>query len=190
MKLWFDDKKKNDNPFAITEDDIKVEESESDKSIRGQLNEMNTGVKSKLDFNLEHLNKYLVKSITNFLYTRYKQSNELCKKYLTESLYNKYIKELEPENEMFIYKDDDIIINSITLVDQNIESINYISDIRLEIDITVKYIRHNKYTEIGRFVIEQYKQKIDFKNIDNGWRISNYSARDFDFVDNEKIVYM
>jgi len=167
-----------------TEDETKNKDS---KGIIDKLHERQTVV-NKLDFNFEHLNKYLLKCIASYLSAIYKQDPSLCEKYVTAEFYKELCKDIEKNRSIFKYSNDYVNIVKAELEDQQIESVNYISSITIKIEVTAVYHRQNIFTGTVKKIEEIYTESILFKYDDNGWRISNILNQNFKLMNDDTII--
>lgn len=143
---------------------------------------------SKLDFNYEHMNKYLSKCITSYLSAIYKQNPSLCQKYVTKSFYNSLLKEIEENKKIFRYSHDFVNIVSAELEDQEIETVNYISSITIKVEVTAVYHRENIFTGTIKKIEEAYSESIVFKFDDNGWKIDQILNQNFKLMNDDTVI--
>lgn len=151
----------------------------------------NSTVMDKLDFNIDFLNAYLVKAINNFLNSRYEYNIKLCEKYLSSNCKNELIEDINKDAAKYNLSNCNIEIKSIEILSQNIQSVNYISDLIIEIKTHANYHKENIITKIIREVDEEYVQKLWFSLGDGkGWVINKYYNRDYAYSNDDKIIRM
>lgn len=175
---WLKRKREDDYEATIT--------NKSNNDIMAKLQEQQN-IYSKLDFNPEHMNKYLSKCITSYLSAIYKQNPQECKKYVTDDYYKTVLNEIEKSAKLFRHTDEIINITSAELQDQIIESVNYVSEITIKVSISAIYHRENIFTGTIKKIEESYTESIVFKFMDNGWRISNIVNQNYINM-NESII--
>lgn len=183
MSMFFTSKKKDETE----ELEIVVEEVEESNDVLSKLYANNT-IATKLDFNVEFLNKYLVKTINSFLEGRYNQDIKLCEKYLSDNCKKKFLSDINKTLEYSKFLNPIINIKSIDIVSQNIQSVNYISDMVININIEVIYHNKNIFTECVIEVVEKFTQKLWFLYSEKGWILEDYYAREFSYFNDDKII--
>lgn len=166
-----------------------ITENLHEDDIKSKLYESNTFL-NKLDFNVEYLNKYIVKMINAYLNGRYNQDISLCDKYLSDNCTNALKNDISRDLQYSKYSNAKITINSIDIIKQNIQSVNYVSDIVMNIKIRVIYHKENLYTEVIREVIEEYTQKLWFIFGEKGWILEKYYSREFTYYNDDKVISM
>lgn len=160
---------------------------EENDNIIDKLQENNTVI-NKLDFNVDYLNRYLIECITAYFSAIYKQDPLLCQKYVTENFYKSLCKDVEENKKIFKYSNDNINIEKAELVEQKIESVNYISSIVINVKISAVYHRQHIFTGTVKKIEEVYEESILFKNSDNGWKIDNIISQNFIYVNDDIII--
>lgn len=155
--------------------------------LMDKLHERQT-VTSKLDFNFEHLNKYLLKCIASYLSAIYKQDPSLCEKFVTTDFYQTICHDIDKNKSIFKYSNDYVNIVKAELEDQQIESVNYISSITIKVEITAVYHRQNIFTGTIKKIEEIYTESILFKFDENGWKISNILNQNFTLMNDDTII--
>ena len=78
------------------------EEIKESKDMMDRLHESQTVI-NKLDFNFEHLNKYLLKCIATYLSAIYKQEPSLCEKFVTTNFYESLCRDINKNKSIFKY---------------------------------------------------------------------------------------
>jgi hypothetical protein len=162
-------------------------ETKDSKGIMDKLHERQTVI-NKLDFNFEHLNKYLLKCIASYLSAIYKQNPSLCEKYVTADFYENLCHDIDKSKNIFKYSNDYVNIVKAELEDQKIESVNYISSITIKIEVTAVYHRQNLFTGTIKKIEEIYTESILFKFDDNGWKIFNILNQNFKLMNDDTII--
>lgn len=161
-------KRKNFNEY---EEDINKEKRDLDnKDIKSKIYEKNN-ILTKLDFNVELLNKHFVKCIENYLKSRYLLDISYSEKYISDIYKKELLKGINEDKKYLQNKDLNILIKSIDLISQNMESVNYVSDLLMNIKVKISYTKENIYTNCFTKIEEEFSQDIWFKNIDKGWFI-------------------
>lgn len=172
--------------FNNKEDDsnnIKEEKKDIKSKLYEQSNFMN-----KLDFNVEYLNKYIVKMINSFLQARYTHNIEVCNKYLSKHCKELLQNDIKKDTQYSKFNNVNINIKNISIIQQNIQSVNYISDLIIEVKVNVEYERENIYTNAIRYIIEEYSQKLWFIFADKGWILEKYYERNFSIYNDDRII--
>ncbi|QUH21944.1 hypothetical protein [Alkaliphilus sp. B6464] len=178
----------------------KLFKREKDKETDNVINKNNNdilqklqnkqNVYSKLDFNYEHLNKYLSKCIGSYLSSIYRQDISVSKKYLTDDCLEKTIKEIDETKKLFKYSNEYVNIISAELESQSIQSINYISHITIKVEIAAVYHRENIFTGTVKKIEELYTESIIFEYKDTGWKMAGVLNQNFIKMNDEVIVRM
>jgi len=162
-------------------------EEATHNNLMGKLQERQTVI-NKLDFNFEHLNKYLLKSIAAYLSAVYKQNPSLCEKFVTEKFYQQMTRDMEENKRIFRYSNDFVNIVKAELADQEIESVNYISSITINVRVSAVYHRQNIFTGTIRKIEEVYDERIQFAFKDDGWRIDKIINQNFIHMGDDTII--
>lgn len=155
-------KRKNSNEHSNNNNEKKDD-------IQSKIYEQ-TNIMTKLDVNIELLNKHFVKCIESYFKSRYLLDISYSEKFISESLKEQLIKNIKCDKRYLRNKDLIILIESIDLISQNMESVNYVSDLLMNIRVKISYIRENIFNECFTKIEEEFSQDIWFKNID-GWLI-------------------
>lgn len=155
-----------------------IDETENEISIKDKIYK-NTSFMDRIDFNINLLNDYIIKAINSFLKGKYFQDINICKKYLSNSCIETLKKDIQEEKQYYLFKDPIINIVNINIIDQNIKSVNFVSDIILEIEVSITYKKENIYTNILSLIIEEYKQNLWFTLSEKGWILEKYFERNF-----------
>lgn len=163
------------------------DETKDSNGFMDKLYEHQT-VTSKLDFNFEHLNKYLLKCIASYLSAIYKQDPSLCEKFVTTDFYQNVCNDINKNRNIFKYSNDYVNIVKAELEDQEIESVNYISSITIKVEVTAVYHRQNIFTGTIKKIEEIYTESILFKFDENGWKISNILNQNFTLMNDDTII--
>lgn len=163
------------------------EDDEGTKNIMDKLHERQTVI-NKLDFNFEHLNKYLLKCIAAYLSAVYKQDPSLCEKYVTTDFYQGLCQDVQKNKNIFKYSNDFVNIVKAELEDQQIESVNYISSITIGVEVTAVYHRQNIFTGTIKKIEEIYTESIQFKFDDNGWKINSILNQNYKLMNDDIII--
>lgn len=161
--------------------------SDSVDNLMEKLQENQTVI-NKLDFNVEHLNKYLIKCIAAYLSAVYKQNPALCEHYTTETFYKTLCHDIKENKRIFEYSNDYVNIIKAELKDQEIESVNYISSITINVKVSAVYHRRNIFTGTIRKIEEIYEESIMFKFDDDGWKIDKIINQNFIHLSDDTII--
>lgn len=171
--------------------DTNVEEIEKvDKNdIKSKLYEKNT-ILNKLDFNVELLNKHFVKCIEIYLKCRYFLDISFSDKYLSENCKNKLIIDIDRDKQYIENKDINIELKSINIISQDMQSVNYISDLIMNIEVDVSYSQQNIYTDAYVKIKEYFEQEIWFKCNDKGWILEDFKPRKITLHEESEPIYI
>ena len=159
------------------EEDKYDSREESANDILDRLYESNSDFRKKLDFNVEHLNQYLIKSFKSYLDAIYKQDPSLCQKYVSPRLLENIIIEIEDTNQTSKYSNQSIELLEANLEKQSIETINYISYILIKFKVYVSYNKTNLYIKNTKTIEELFTINALYKNTDNGWIIDKITEK-------------
>ncbi len=132
------------------------------------------------DFNPEYLNMYFLKCINSYLESRYFLDISRSGIYLSENCKKQLTVDIEKHK---LYSNNiniKIQILSVDITKQDIQSINYISDLLMRIKVKISFTQQNIYTKLQTFVEEHFSQNIWFHNENNGWVIEKYFEREFE----------
>ena len=131
------------------------------------------------DFNPEYLNMYFLKCINSYLESRYWLDiskggiylSENCKEQISVDIakYKLYSENLNVRIELL----------SADLIRQDIQSINYISDLLMNITVRIHYYSQNIYNKLQTYKEEYFSQNIWFHFENNGWVVEKYFERNF-----------
>ena len=157
-------------------------------SILDQVYEKNMSFSSKLDFNFEHMNKYLSKCMFNYLWSIYRLNPDIAKRYITSNFNKMLVEKIEKEKRLYNYTNDIIEILNAEMIDQVIESVNYISKVVIRIKVKSLYYRENIFTSSIKEIREIYSIDIEFKYTDNGWLINNVFNQNYEMFYDDKVI--
>lgn len=147
-----------------------------------------TTLKDKLDFNPELLNTYFLKIINSYLDARYMKETDKYKKYLTSYCQQVLSDDIIKDKKRYEFSEQKIKIKDIKLISQNMKSINYISEITLDINVEIKYFKKNIFTNSIRETKEKYNQELLLIYCDNGWYLEKYYNRNYYFFNDDTII--
>lgn len=130
------------------------------------------------DFNPEFLNKYFIECINSYLSARYYLDFSKASSHLSDNCKIQLKDDIE---KCKLYsKNINVIINikSVDIIKQDVQNINYISDLLMLLKVHIFYERQNIYTQFITPVIEKFSQKIWFHNNNDGWVLEKYFPRE------------
>lgn len=175
------------NSFSINKKNIDNSEK-TNNIITTKIYEQNN-ILNKLDFNVELLNNHFVKCIENYLKSKYMLDISYSEKFISESCKEDLLLYIKKNKNYIKNKDVTINIIKIDLISQNMQSINYVSDLLMNIIVEVFYVKEDIYINFFTEIIEHFSQNIWFKNIDKGWFIEECKPKKILYYNDEKTYY-
>lgn len=142
-----------------------------------KLDQLNT-ISKRRDFNPEILNRFFIKSVKVFYNGLYGGSLSEYEKYLSEDFMNKMVPDIMSDRKLYAFSNLVLNINSINLIDQSVEGINFVSSLTLRVNLTLYYNREFIPNGILREFNEVLEEDILYKNEDTGWKIKKIIKSD------------
>lgn len=140
------------------------------ENLKENLNNQN--VQGKLDIDYKIVQKLLGKALYGYYKAIYYQDVNYAKDFVDNAFLKFLNKSIEKDKKFFENSSISINIESAELKDQTIETIHYIKDLTLNVNVIIQYTRLNKITDDKVLVATTYSEEILFKNYEEGWKIS------------------